>query len=143
MDFIPFDINLYNNEYEVNFDDVTIINRIYNNFDEEIGISISFPDYLINQINNTCQEIIPFVSVINNTSQEITSIVPIINEYVSPVIKKTIPNMFQNRERPSDPYDPYDPYDPQNSSYNNLKVFATNYNILRIMSGMAGLSYSN
>ena len=35
---------------------------------------------------------------------------------------------------------------PNNESYTptlNLMMFATNYNVLRIMSGMGGLAYSN
>jgi hypothetical protein len=35
------------------------------------------------------------------------------------------------------------PLDEQNDKTWGVRVYATNYNILRIMSGMAGLAYSN
>lgn len=131
MDFLPFDINICDDEYEVNFNDMTIINKLPKN-DEDIGISISFPDYLIGEINNVGKEIIPYVPEIDEHPFAIPHIYQPNQNYDFSVYENnnaTIPNMYQRDE--------FSFHD------DKLKVFATNYNILRIMSGMAGLSYSN
>jgi len=132
MDFIPFDITICDNDYEVNFNDMTIINKRAKDDYEDVGISISFPDYLIEEINNTNKEIIPYIPEINEHLFVIPDIYqPNQNDDfgVYENNNATIPNMYQGDE--------FSFHD------DKLKVFAMSYNMLRIMSGMAGLSYSN
>ena len=125
MNFTTFNINLCNNQnnedneyYEVDFSEISIqINK--KQYDDKIDILISFPENLINEpinqktIQEITQEIIPYVPKIN-------CIQPIDDSFAS-----VLPS--NNDEYPD----------------SKLQMFAMSYNILRIMSGMGGLSYSS
>lgn len=129
MDFISLNIR-DNGELEVDFSGIVIDQHINKNIqDYDSGISIKFPaDFFENNL-----AIVPF----NNSIVQI-QIDSVDNNYDN--------NHYNNdeteQEIDNEPYKwPQDEFSFRQT--NDLHIFATNYNILRIMSGMAGLSYSD
>jgi hypothetical protein len=149
MDFIPFNINNCNSDDDlVDFDGIIVlINKDKNDQNKEtmISIIISFPEeYLLDEIINTNLAIIPFND--SNTVCIIGSSVGSFEEH----------NKEHNNEDDTDSFEECDNEDYEIKDYkikdydfnlmsgnDRLMAFATNYNFLRIASGMTGLSYSN
>lgn len=121
MDFVQIGININDDDdHEVNFTDDIII-PTNKNKEIEFTITIKFPDSLINESSHKNWEIVQIDATINKQIENA------IIEY------KTIPTNEQNKI-----YVPSEEKD-----YVSFQIYAMNYNVLRIMSGMAKLCYSS